>query len=107
MRVKITQYGLSVKAGGWDGVGDSGTDAFEGNENNTIVDGESCALTVSAQHGLGCKFGDKLLITYDDGSTETRTVADRAPESDPRLDRFNAYTEDPNQPSDFAEVTIL
>ena len=105
-RLKITQYGISIQAGGWDGKGDSGTDQWLGNEGNTLVDGVSCALTQSAQKELCAKFGDTLLITYDDGSTEQRIVADRAPEDDGRLDRFNAYRE-LSQPSDFANVVIL
>lgn len=106
MRVKITQYGLSKHAGGWDPYGDSGTDKYIGSRNNKLVDGVSCALTESAEEGLGCKFGDTLLVTFDDGSTQARVVADRAPEEDARLDMFNALAELP-QASTFAEVTIV
>lgn len=106
MRIKITQYGISVKNRGWDGVGDSGTDKFLGNHNNKLVDGVSCALTVSAQTILGAKAGDWLFIVFDDNTTQIRRFDDRAPESDPRLDLFNAWKER-KQGSDFADVVVL
>jgi hypothetical protein len=102
--MKITRYGLSKKMGGWDGVGDSDTDVFRGCEDNKLVDGISCALTRSAQEQLNAKVGDWLQIQYSNGYRELRRFDDRAPEEDCRLDRFMAYTEDKNQPSDFATV---
>lgn len=106
LRVKITQYGLSKKAHGWDGVGDSGTDAWLGNHGNKLIDGFSCALTERAQELLGCVAGALILITFDDGTTQVRRFDDRAPEADARLDMFNAYRMRP-QGSDYAEVSLL
>lgn len=107
-KCRVTQYGLSKKAGGWDGVGDSGTDEWLGNHGNTLFDGFSCALTQAAQDALGiaCKPGVLILIEFDDGTTQVRRFDDRAPESDSRLDMFNAYRIRP-QGSDFANLSLL
>jgi hypothetical protein len=107
VQIKITQYGLSIKAGGWDSYGDSGTDKFQGDHNNTILNGTSCALTASARDGLGAQRGDLLRITFDNGYKYYRRYDDTAPESDPRLDMFNAWAFDKQVPAEFAAVEIV
>lgn len=103
MRIKITEYGLSLKAGGWDTYGDSGTDNWEGNRNNKLSY-FSCALTQTAQQGLQAKAGDILQIVFEGGKTLYRSFDDRAPEDEPRLDMFFPYAFVP-MPSEYAEVT--
>lgn len=107
MRCKITQYGLSIKAGGWDTYGDSGTDKFHGDHGNTIQNSISCALTSSAVAELGTKHGDYLQIVFSNGFTYIRRYDDTAPEADVRLDMFNAYAFDQQIPTEFADVKIV
>lgn len=104
MKIKITEYGLSIKAGGWDTYGDSGTDNWQGNRNNRLSR-FSCALTQSAQDGLSAQSGDILKIVFDNGKTLYRSFDDRAPEDEPRLDMFFPIAFVP-MPSEFAEVTV-
>ena len=95
MKMEITQYGLSDKAGGWDGVGDSGTDKFEGNENNLIVNGVSCALSPLARTALGAKDGQTVKVTFPNEVVYHRQVADSTDNlPNQRVDFFNAYAFD-------------
>lgn len=120
--VKITQYGLSLKAGGWDGVGDGGTDAWQGNHGNAL-NFSSCALTLSAENALadtlpyGSPFlasreskrlmpGTPLQVQFAGGLVFIRNFDDRAPEADPRLDVFNPWAFDPTLTEDFAGVSV-
>lgn len=105
MKIKVTQYGKSIKAGGWDTYGDSFTDRFVGDHGNILNDGLSCALTHSARDALGAKHGDTIIIDFGDGKKETREYDDTAPESDMRVDLFNYDSFVPDLPL-FAEVTI-
>jgi hypothetical protein len=109
LKTKITQYGLSLKALGWDGVGDSGTDNFEGDHGNVIQNGISCALTASAAALLGAKHGDYLQILFANGFAYIRRYDDTAPEDDPRLDMFNAYAWDKQMDGEgqFADVRVV
>ena len=105
--ITITQYGLSKKAGGWDPDGDSSTDRFEGDRGNVIQNSISCALTASAVTLLGAKHGDYLQIVFPNGFTYIRRYDDTAPESNPRLDLFNAWAFDKQVPGDFADVRVV
>jgi len=107
VRIKITQYGLSLKEGGWDTYGDSSTDRFEGNANNVIYNSSSCALTASARDLLGAKEGDWLEIDFGHDQVYLRRYEDTAPETDPRLDMFNAWVEDKQIHQDFADVRVV
>jgi len=108
-RIKITQYGLSVSAGGWDGVGDSGTDAWLGNHNNKL-DRCSCALSSEAKVLLGAVVGDLFLVEFANGFQLVKQYDDSTAElGEPRLDVFNPYAEDQEQVAagDYAMVTIF
>jgi hypothetical protein len=115
MNCKITQYGLSAKAGGWDTYGDSSTDKFEGDHGNMLQNGISCALTASAVAGLlrpdgsPILHGDYLQIVFENGFTYIRRWDDTAPESDPRLDMFNAYAFDKQMDAagQFADARVI
>lgn len=97
MQCKITRYGRSVKAGGWDTYGDSSTDQGLGNHGN-ILTFRACALTESAKEGLNAQNGSLLKITFADGSHQYRTVEDTAPEEDPRVDLLYYWVDDPTIP---------
>lgn len=118
---KVTQYGLSATAGGWDPDGDSGTDKWQGSHGN-VLNFNSCALTVSAENALAATlpYGHPFLASRDSGrlmpGTPLRVTMgalvfiknfdDRAPESDPRLDVFNPYAFDNSLIRDFADVEV-
>lgn len=87
--IKITQYGKSLKSGGWDPDGDTESDAKIGNEDNTIVSGKSCALTKLAVELLQIKELEWLRFRCADGTYQLRQYGDTAPESDARIDLFN------------------
>jgi hypothetical protein len=107
-KIKITQYGLSKKAGGWDPDGDDDTDRWVGDDGP--ISYLSCALTLGAQSIIGLPPGKsdraRLKIVFPDGTTIFRFWSDRAPEADPRLDLFMPYFFDRTIPADFAEVSI-
>lgn len=121
--LKTTQYGLSVKAGGWDPDGDSGTDQWQGDVGN-ILNLSSCALTVSAEDELARSLlipgtpapagrlhlpqGQLLKVTFPGAPHIVlyRTFDDRAPEADGRLDIFNPYAFDHVIP-DTGEVEVV
>lgn len=108
MKIKITEYGLSKKAGGWDGIGDSGTDAWLGNHSN-LLNTSSCALTRSAQDLLHAMPGDLLKVKFNERYVYYVTFDDRAPEDDPRVDMYFPFVRpvEFNHLSDFADVTIF
>lgn len=109
IQASITRYGLSPKVGGWDVPGDSATDRFEGNHDNKLVDGLSCALTVKLAALLAATeqkqwediLGRKISIVWDCGVAEVRQYDDTAPGiaggdvSDILLDRFCSYKDCP------------
>jgi len=108
-RIKITQYGLSVAAGGWDGKGDSGTDAWLGNHNNRL-DYCSCALSSEAKALFGAVVGDLFVARFDNGFVLAKQFDDSTAElGEPRLDVFNPYKRDADQDEagQFALVTIF
>lgn len=108
-RIKITQYGLSVAAGGWDGKGDSGTDKWLGNHNNKL-DYCSCALSPEAKVLLGAAVGDLILVEFMSGLCLVKQYDDSTAElGDPRVDIFNPFVEDQEQVADgdFAMVTLF
>lgn len=124
VRMKTTRYGLSPRVSGWDSPGDSGTDAWQGNRGNTL-NTSSCALTVSAEDLLarslldnpdanpGTNFkltpGRLLRITYlapFEHLVFYKEFADRAPESDPRLDIFLPWADDRSIP-DYGYVSVV
>ena len=127
--MKVTRYGLSVKAGYWDPYGDSSTDQFQGNHGNTL-NTASCALTQSAEvllaqsllsasdarlmrDGNGqvipgrLKPGTLLKITWSDPHrVQYRAFDDRAPEAEPRCDLFYPWDDDRSIP-DVAQVSVV
>lgn len=106
MKIKITQYGLSVKAGGWDASGDTLTDKQQGNNDNHIDYG-SCAMTVKSCDDLGVPHKDgKTVLRIDFGNDNViyRRHDDTAPESEARVDCFQRAF-DKTWP-DYAEVTV-
>ncbi len=109
-RIKITQYGLSIKAGGWDGKGDSGTDKWLGNHNNRL-DACSCALSPEAKTLFGAVVGDLFLIEWSNGLKLVRQFDDSTAANlgEPRLDLFFPYhmNEAVRQAGDFANVTLF
>lgn len=105
MKIKITQYGLSRSAGGWDPDGDSETDQWLGNMGN-ILNTSSCAITDSAMKDLGAKHGDLLQIVFDTKHVYYRRIDDRAPEADARVDMFFPFAFDKSIPADYADVTL-
>jgi hypothetical protein len=96
----LTRYGKSVAAGGWDGVGDSGTDAGLGCANNKLVDGLSCALSKPAEALLGVKVGTMLEILGSNGVTYLRRFDDRTDQTLPekRIDFYCEWQDDPSIP---------
>lgn len=92
--MELTQYGKSVKAGGWDPDGDSYTDRGEGDW-GLLLTLQACALTDSAAKALGVKPKDWVTITFEDGTKMDRQYLDRAPEDNERCDCY--------QPWDFVE----
>lgn len=117
MKMKCTQYGVSEAAGGWDGKGDSGTDSFLGNANNTLVNGVSCALSPSARAKLntlaphGNIQGYWLSIVFSNGFQYLRRVDDSTSAEllDDRVDFFNAYAFDKQMDAagQFADVQVI
>lgn len=105
--VEVTQFGLSIAAGGWDGKGDSGTDAWLGDRNN-ILNSSSCALSPVAEKGLGVKGGEILKIYFDEKHIYFRTFDDRtSPDlTNARVDFFFPYAFDKSIPSTPAVVTV-
>lgn len=103
MKIKVTQYGRSVKDGGWDEYGDTFTDKFEGDHGNELIDETSCALTKSAQQMLQIKHGEWISIDFGNNIIEFRRYDDTAPENDPRIDLFN-YNAFVNGLPEFADV---
>lgn len=110
---EITQYGRSVKAGGWDIDGDDDTDKFEGNI-GTIYSGVDCAVTDSMRAALGGPADGKWLrIIFHDKNKNAveyrRRIGDRAPESDKRVDFFNYWAFDHQQDGlgDYALVELI
>lgn len=110
MKMQVTQYGLSRRVGGWDGVGDSGTDNWLGCANN-ILNTSSCALSKPAEQGLSAKPGDLLKIVFDAHHVYYRRFDDRTSQ-DPgvipnaRCDFFFPWTFDKSIPGADAEVTV-
>jgi hypothetical protein len=125
---KTTRYGLSPRVGGWDVPGDSGTDAWMGCFGNKL-NSASCALTVSLELALcetlpaghpalavdangqrmqGHLTPHTLLMVIWPGTPLVvyRTFDDRAPESDPRLDNFLPWKDDPSIP-DYGQVSVV
>lgn len=83
-RLYITRYGKSIKAGGWDGVGDSGTDkgygCFDKEDHPTLAEGD-CALTVEGQADLGAKPHAIIRLWFDNDPREfLLRFNDRAPQ---------------------------
>lgn len=108
VQLKTTQYGLSVKAGGWDPDGDSSTDQWQGDHGNTL-NTSSCALTASARAllNLPAHSGKLIRITFPGSNVVLyRTHDDTAPESDPRLDIFNPWSFDAYIP-DFGLAEVV
>lgn len=109
-RIKITQYGLSVAAGGWDGKGDSGTDAWLGNHSNRL-DYCSCALTSKAKELFGAVVGDLFLVQFANGYWLVKQYDDStsAELGEPRLDVFNPFKWNSEQEAagDYAMVTLI
>ena len=107
--VQITQYGLSKKAGGWDGAGDSGTDNWLGNHGNRL-NGCSCALSPEFAHAIGAVNGDLLLIEFSTGLKLVKAFDDLTTPglTNFRLDVFNPYHFDNVQDAagQFATVTL-
>lgn len=91
LNVMVTQYGPSEKVGGWDGDGDSGTDAGLGCHNNKLEDGISCALSKPAEEALGVKPGVWLDILLSNDIMIERRFDDRTDPSLPnaRVDLYN------------------
>lgn len=89
--IEITQYGLSVAAGGWDGKGDSNTDKRLGNHNNRL-NGCSCALSPEYAASLGAEHGDLLLIEFANGLRLVKSYDDSTARglTNFRVDIFNA-----------------
>ena len=102
----ITQYGKSKKAGGWDPYGDSFTDKFIGNHDNTLINGISCAVTTATKESLNLENGDWLKITFTNGHYYLRRVDDIAPESNARVDFFNYYAFD-EQMNSFGDTATV
>lgn len=110
-KIRITRYGLSIKAGGWDPDGDSSTDDWIGNHNNHLSSA-SCAVSPSAKALLGCVNGDILDISFDIQREQLRRVDDTAPEGskgdldEPHIDLFYPWKDDPTLP-DYAMVRVF
>lgn len=103
-RIQITQYGKSLKSGGWDPYGDDESDEKIGNRNNKLTDA-SCALTKDARNILKSYPGAKLTVDFCNGTVLTKFDDDTAPEDNARLDVFNYDAFIPGWP-DYAEVTL-
>lgn len=103
--IRITQYGLSVKAGGWDTYGDSLTDKGFGCFGNKLT-AQGCALTKGAQEALGATKLCWLQVKFSNGIVHVRQFQDRAPEDEERLDEYNPEAFIKDQP-DYAEVSII
>lgn len=114
VQVQVTQFGLGLKAGGWDGASDSGTDAWLGNRNNTL-NMSSCALSKPAEEALGqlngspLKGGELLRIYFDVKHIYYRTFDDRTDQTLPnaRVDFFFPYAFDKTVPDSLALVTVV
>jgi hypothetical protein len=102
--MRITQYGLSRRAGGWDPDGDASTDHGFGDHGNLLVDGQSCALTRLAAETLALSHGQWIQIVWDNGYSEKRSYDDTAPEADARVDLFNRNAFNNAIRGDFATV---
>ena len=105
---KITQYGLSKRAGGWDPDGDSGTDNWQGDAGNTL-NFSSCALTQAARTALAILPKEIVLVkitTSDPRVVLYRTTDDCAPEAEERLDLFMPWAFDSHLP-DLADVEVI
>jgi hypothetical protein len=100
MRVKVTQYGYPN-----DPDSDSLTEAQMGAWNNKLKK-DSCALTKATVEELGAQKFDTILLTFDDGSTITRSYDDKAPESDPRVDLYMPERFD-SSIADYADASIV
>lgn len=128
VQMKTTRYGLSQAAGGWDGIGDSGTDSWLGNHGNAL-NTASCALTVSAEAAIAetlsladyrrlldgngqvipgrLKAGTILKIVWPGTHLVAfKTFDDRAPENDERLDIFLPWKDDSSIP-DRGQVSVI
>ena len=108
MKARITQFGLSVKAGGWDQYGDPETDKFIGAHGKLMPQAAvDCALTDSLRDKLGIKPGQYVKVCWPAQTLCLRFI-DRAPESDDRVDVFRPYQFSLAQDhwGDFADVTI-
>lgn len=103
MSVKITEYGY-----GDDPYGDTLTRQGWGGWGNRL-NGASCALTDSEVKALGLTprdHGAKLKITFSNGTVIYRFWADRAPESNQRLDLYEPEGFDKSIP-DEATVEVV
>ena len=112
MKVMVTQYGLSKKAGGWDAPDQeagSQTDQRIGNHDNPLIENLSCAVTDSVKKTLGLKPGDKIKLVWPNGQGLIVQYDDRAPEIDDRIDLWKPKSFDKtiNAWGDFAEATKL
>lgn len=134
IRARTTRYGLSPRASGWDYPGDSGTDNWMGCFGNKL-NTSSCALTTSLEAELAQSLPslpglpDRRLLRDGNGQVIPgrikpftllrvaflapfdkmvfyREFADRAPESDPRLDIFLPFKDDPSIP-DYGLVSVV
>lgn len=108
LAVEITAYGKSIEAGGWDGKGDSGTDAGLGCINNQLVDGVSCALSKPAEEQLLVKPGVWLDILLANGITIQRRFDDRTDQnlSNARIDLYEEWKFDPTIPGSGMIIAI-
>jgi hypothetical protein len=105
MQMRITRYGKSKEAGGWDNYQDDGTDKLEGDHGNTLVDKVSCALTASARAALNISHGQWVFIQFSDGLFQCRRYDDTAPEENERVDLFYEFHDE--ELSELADVTVI
>lgn len=108
LSVEVTQYGKSEQAGGWDGKGDSGTDAGLGCHNNKLEDKISCALSKPAEEQLRVRPGVWFEILLSNGVTLTRRFDDRTDQSLPnaRVDLYNEWEFDNTIPDQGMVIAI-
>ena len=107
VKMKATQYGRSIKAGGWDADGDSGTDAGLGNSGKEMSF-RAAALTEKARELLGIDRADHRLLDVDfgNGIVQRRRDEDTAPEDEARIDLLNYWQFNPDWP-DYVTVTVV
>lgn len=102
---KITQYGPSIKSGGWDPDGDSSTDAGWGCWGNKLTI-DACALTDKEVENIDAYKLCWVEIDFQNGTRPlVRQYQDRAPEDEARCDLY-MLQEDKNLP-DFGVVKVI